>query len=73
VYGIEIHFYISQKFINVKFKVLLENRAVAGYYMIASEHDGDANKVMHVLNIAVGANFRRKKFGTTMLLDILGR
>jgi ribosomal protein S18 acetylase RimI-like enzyme len=55
---------------NVKFKVLLKNKTVVGHYIISSEYDGYGNEVMHVLTIAVDANFRRKNFGRTMLLDI---
>jgi ribosomal-protein-alanine N-acetyltransferase len=49
----------------VKFKVLIENRAIAGYYIISTVADET-----EVLNIAVDPDLRRKKFGKAMLLDI---
>jgi ribosomal-protein-alanine N-acetyltransferase len=49
----------------VKFRILVESKTIAGYYIISVAADE-----IEVLNIAVDPDFRRKNFGRYMLLDI---
>ncbi|OEG71582.1 hypothetical protein ATZ36_13890 [Candidatus Endomicrobiellum trichonymphae] len=55
----------SAKNTAVKFKVLIENKTVAGYYIISTAADET-----EVLDIAVDLKFRRRSFGQAMLTDI---
>ncbi|GMO54861.1 MAG: ribosomal protein S18-alanine N-acetyltransferase [Candidatus Endomicrobiellum trichonymphae] len=55
----------SAKNTAVKFKVLIENRTVAGYYIISTVADET-----ELLDIAVDPKFRRRYFGQAMLADI---
>ncbi|OEG70162.1 hypothetical protein ATZ36_01445 [Candidatus Endomicrobiellum trichonymphae] len=55
----------SAKNAAVKFKVLIENKTVAGYYIISTSADET-----EVLDIAVDPKFRKRSFGQAMLADI---
>ncbi|OEG70142.1 hypothetical protein ATZ36_05905 [Candidatus Endomicrobiellum trichonymphae] len=55
----------SAKNAAVKFKVLIENKTVAGYYIISTSADET-----EVLDIAIDPKFRKRSFGQAMLADI---
>lgn len=55
----------SAKNTAVKFKVLTENKTVAGYYIIIM-----AAGETEILNLAVAPEFRRRSFGQAILIDI---